>query len=218
MFVDPHHIVVMLGTSFQGDVYNPLAVRWCDREDLTNWSATPSNFAGDYLLAVGGKAVSGLATRQQNAIWTDTALYTQWRSRATRPPSSRSTSSAPAAALPGRLAADEQNGAVFWASRDNFFIFQGAAPQPIPCPLRRDFFEHIADGQEDKISAGLTPALARFGGSIRTRGTATSAPGTSPSTTRKIIGPAEPSTAPPSSPAASSLPDHARHRWRGLLP
>lgn len=161
MFVDPHHIVVMLGTSLQGDVYNPLAVRWCDREDLTNWSATPANFAGDYLLAVGGKAVSGLATRQQNALWTDTALYTM---AFTGDPSTVFTFNFISAGcgLAGPLAADEQNGSVFWASRDNFFIFQGAAPQPIPCPLRRDFFEHISDGQDDKISAGVNSGFGEI--------------------------------------------------------
>jgi hypothetical protein len=161
MFVDPHHIVVMLGTSLQGGDYNPLTVRWCDRENLTNWSATQANFAGDYLLAVGGKAIAGLATRQQNALWTDTALYTM---AFTGDPSTVFAFNFISAGcgLIGPLGADEQNGAVYWASRDNFFVFQGAAPQPIPCPLRRDFFEHIADGQEDKISAGVNTGFGEI--------------------------------------------------------
>jgi hypothetical protein len=161
MFVDPHHIVILLGTSLQGDVYNPLAVRWCDREDITNWLASPSNFAGDYMLSVGGRVVSGLATRQQNAVWTDNALYTM---AFTGDPATVFNFNFISAGcgIAGPMAADEQNGAVFWASRDNFFVFQGAAPQAIPCPLKRDFFDHIADGQEDKISAGVNSGFSEI--------------------------------------------------------
>lgn len=159
MFVDPHRIVVLIGTSLQGDTYNPMAVRWCDRENLTNWTASASNFAGDYLLAVGGKAVSGLATRQQNVIWTDTALYTM---AFVDDPSTVFVFNFISAGcgIAGPLAADEQNGVVYWASLDNFFVFGGAAPQPIPCTLLRDFFDNIADGQADKIYCGVNAAFA----------------------------------------------------------
>ena len=161
MFVDPHQLVVMLGTVLPGDAYNPMAVRWSDIRDLTNWSPTPSNFAGYEVLSAGGKLVSGLATRQQNTIWTDTALYTM---QFTGDPATVFNTQFISAGcgIVGPMAADEQNGAVFWASRDSFFMFQGSAPQPIPCPLRRDFFDHLADGQEDKISAGVNSGFGEI--------------------------------------------------------
>lgn len=154
MFVDPHRLVVLVGTSLFGDVYNPMTIRWSDRENLQEWTPTPSNLAGDYLLSVGGRAINGLATRQQNLLWTDTALYTM---RFNGDPSTvfLFDLAGTGCGLAGALAAAEHNGTAFWLSKDNFFVFQGSAPQVIPSALRRDMFENIADGQRDKIHAGI---------------------------------------------------------------
>jgi hypothetical protein len=161
MFVDPNQIVVMLGSTLPVEGYNPMAVRWCDLRDLTIWTSTPSNYAGFGVLAVGGKAVSGLATRQQNVLWTDTALYTMQFTGDPATVFNVNFISAGCGIL-GPMAADEQNGVVYWVSRDSFFAFQGSAPQPIPCPLRRDFFDHLSDGQEDKISAGINSGFGEI--------------------------------------------------------
>jgi hypothetical protein len=136
-------------------------VRWSDIRDLTIWTSTPSNYAGFGVLAVGGKAVSGLATRQQNVLWTDTALYTMQFTGDPATVFNVNFISAGCGIL-GPMAADEQNGVVYWVSRDSFFAFQGSAPQPIPCPLRRDFFDHLSDGQEDKISAGINSGFGEI--------------------------------------------------------
>jgi hypothetical protein len=159
MFVDPNRIVVLIGTSLFGDVYNQMAVRWCDRENNRQWTPSTANLAGDYLLAIGGRAISGIATRQQNVVWTDAALYTmQFTGDPDTVFSFRLAGTG--CGLSGALAKAEHNGAVFWKSRDNFFSFQGSIPQPIPCPVRRDILENMASGQDEKVSCGINTGFS----------------------------------------------------------
>lgn len=156
MFVDPHQIAVLLGTTLDGADYNPMALRWSDRQNITAWVPTNSNLAGDDILAAGGRIVSGLPTRQQNLIWTDTGLTTmQYTGDAGTP--FLLTPSGDGCGLIGGLARVEHNGTVFWVARDNFFRFDGAVPAAIPCKIRRDFFDNISPNQAEKIVAGILP-------------------------------------------------------------
>jgi hypothetical protein len=159
MFVDPNRIVVLIGTSLYGDTYNPLATRWSDRENNRSWVPSNANLSGDFLLAQGGRAIAGMATRQQNVVWTDNALYTmQFTGDTTNVFSFRLAGTG--CGLAGPLAKAEHNGTVFWKSKDNFFLFQGGGPQIIPCPVRRDALENLAQGQEDKVAAGINPGFS----------------------------------------------------------
>lgn len=162
MFVDPKRIVVLIGTSQYTGTYNSMAVRWCDQEDLTDWTPTASNLAGDFLLAQGGRAISGLATRQQNLVWTDSALYTM---RFTGDAASVYSFdlAGTGCGLIGPLAKAEQNGIAVWMSQENFFSFGGGSPEAmIACPLRRDVFEHISENQQEKCVVGLNMAFGEF--------------------------------------------------------
>ena len=160
MFVDPHQLVVLCGTTPQGGgALNPMAMIWCDRQDITNWVPDVDNLAGDDILSTGTRIVGGLATRQQNLIWTDSALYTM---QYTGDPSSvfRFDLAGTGCGLIGALARAEHNGLVFWAARGNFYSFSGAVPQPIPCRIERDTFGNIAEGQGEKIVCGIIPGFS----------------------------------------------------------
>jgi hypothetical protein len=159
MFVDPHQIIVLMGTNTYGGNYNPLAVRWNDRQQITVWTPTTANLAGDDILAIGGRLVAGLATRQQNLVWSDSALYTmQFTNDASDPFVFRLAGTG--CGLIGALAAAEHNGLVAWMSRDNFYSFQGTSPTPIASKLRRDVFENIAENQGEKIACGINSAFS----------------------------------------------------------
>jgi hypothetical protein len=159
MFVDPNRIVVLVGTSIVGGSYNQLAVRWSDAADVTAWAPTTANLAGDTLLSVGGRAIAGMATRLQNLVWTDTALYTmQFTGDADQPFVFRLAGTS--CGLIGPMAAAEHNGVVFWMSKDNCFLFQGSTPSAIPSTLRRDLFDNLAEGQVEKVAAGANSAFS----------------------------------------------------------
>lgn len=154
MFVSPERIVVLLGTSeFGGTLYNPMLVRWSDQGNNTTWTPAPTNLAGEFPLAHGSKLMAGLVTRAQNLVWSDTALYTMQFTGdvssvfSIRPAGNNCGLLSPKAAV-------ASDNAVFWMSRDNFWIFTGQVPQVVPCPLRQDVFDHIFPGKEHIVHAG----------------------------------------------------------------
>jgi hypothetical protein len=165
MFVDPSRIVVLIGTSLYNvsesdghDPYNQMAIRTSDIENNRQWVPASDNMASDYLLAVGGRAISGLATRLQNLVWTDTALYGMQFTGDTAEPF-RYSLLGTGCGLGGPLAKAEHNGAAFWMSKDNFFAFGGSAPSTIPSTVRRYVFENMDALQIDKVVAGINPAF-----------------------------------------------------------
>ncbi len=101
--------------------------------------------------------MSGLATRAQNLIWSDTSLYTmQFTGDVNSVFVIRAVGRA--CGLIGPYARAASDSVVYWASRDNFHAFAGQVPQVIPSKLRRDVFDNIEVGQEDKIHVGWNTA------------------------------------------------------------
>ncbi len=159
MFVDPHQLVVLLGTTPYGEAFNAMAVRWSDRQDITAWTPTTANLAGDDILANGARLISGLATRQQNMIWSDSALFTmQYTGDASRP--FLFVLAGSSCGIIGGLARCATDGTVFWAGNGNFYQFSGGIPEPIPSTLRRDFFDNIAPHQGIKVVCGTLPGFS----------------------------------------------------------
>lgn len=154
MFVDDKRIVVLLGTVEQDGDFNAMLVRWSDQENLFTWTANSDNQAGEFVLGIGSEIRGGLASRGQNYIWTDAALYTM-----------RYTSSSDVfridhvgsgAGLRAKNACAEFNGVAFWwGADDNFYLIQGGAPQLLECPMRKDVTENLSPNQQAKISCGV---------------------------------------------------------------
>ena len=154
MFIDPNRIVVLLGTYNAAGTYNPLLVRWSGQENFRMWIPATTNLSGELAVAKGGKLVSGLASRQQNLLWSDDSMYSMQFTGDTTAFSIRLLGTG--CGLIGKNAAAEHNGIAFWlSSNGNFYIFQGAIPQVIKCRLRRDMFTHIATSQGEKVFAGI---------------------------------------------------------------
>lgn len=160
MFVDPNRIVVLLGTIEADGDYNPMLVRWSGQENIRQWVPDDDNLAGEYPLSKGGRVVGGLPTRQQNLIWTDEALYSmQFTGSAGDVFAFRLLGTG--CGLIAQHAAAEQNGVAFWMGSDeNFYIFQGAVPQIIDCPVRNYVFDNLNAAQKAKIYAGINSAFS----------------------------------------------------------
>ena len=52
-----------------------LLVRWSDQENSVDWTPRVTNTAGDQKLSSGSEIITGIETRQQILIWTDSSLY-----------------------------------------------------------------------------------------------------------------------------------------------
>lgn len=154
-FVDPNGFVVLLGTEELDGDYNPMLVRWSGQRNVRQWIPNTDNLTREIALAKGGRLIGGLASRQQNLIWSDDALYSmQFTGDADLVYSFPLLGTG--CGLVGRHGAAEHNGIAFWLGNNgNFYIFQGAIPQVIDCRVRAYVVENIAPAQEEKVFAGI---------------------------------------------------------------
>lgn len=158
MFVDPNGFVVLLGTSEEDGDYNALCVRWSDQKNNRTWITNDDTLSREQILSQGSEIRGGLATRGQNMIWTDAALYTM-RFTGTSTDVFRFDLIGTGCGLIHKNACIEHNGQAFWwGSNRNFYIYTGGIPQILDCPIRADVMDNLSPGQESKISCGVNSA------------------------------------------------------------
>lgn len=68
-------VIIALGCTDVTSTYDAMLIRWCSFDDITDWVPTDQNTAGDDLLTAGSRIITGLKTKGQNLIFTDTTLY-----------------------------------------------------------------------------------------------------------------------------------------------
>ncbi|MBP2311881.1 hypothetical protein [Azospirillum soli] len=154
LFVTPQRHLVLCGTTEEGTgTFNPMLVRWSDQENNTVWTSSATNQAGEQPLAGGGRIVRGLVGRGENLIFTDDGLHSMRFD-----PSFVFTFQALGSkcGLIGPNAVAMKDGAAFWMSNSGqFYVYQGGAPQVLPCPVRRHVFDNLSFVQADKVYAGV---------------------------------------------------------------
>lgn len=154
MYVDENRIVHLLGTQDLDGTYYPMLDRWSDIEDARDWTPSSSDLSGTIPLAKGSRIVGGLVSRRQNLMWSDEALFAQ-----TFLGDSQNVYSTQlietGCGLIGANAATSYGGVAYWMGRRNFYAYNGAGVQVIPCSATRDVFDNLAANQEEKVFCGL---------------------------------------------------------------
>lgn len=137
-----------LGTSTQ----DPLLIRWSDQEDVTNWTPSDTNQAGDIRLSEGSEIITARQSRQEILVWTDTALYSMqyvgfgsgiWSTQLLGANTSIASQNATA----------YSSGISFWMGLDKFYMYDGRV-QPLPCTVRRHVFNDFNAEQYQQVHAG----------------------------------------------------------------
>ena len=137
-------------------IFDPLLVRWADvNADIgpkpEYWKPEIANSAGFLRIQEGSKIVTGLNTRQETLVWTESTLNTlQFLGTAEvfkLQLLSNSTS------IIGPNAVVEVNNITYWMGTDNFFQYDGRV-NVLPCPLLRYVFEDINQSQASLVYAG----------------------------------------------------------------
>lgn len=162
---------ICMGVSAEGHVFlggtveaisgkfNPLHVRWSDPSSKPvgeqSWISGPTSLAGSDTVAVGSRIVAQRPGNGEHLVWTDRALYAftyTGNSNLTYRMRQVGTN----CGLIGANAVTMLGGIAFWmAPGGGYFAYSaGGSPQPIRSPMQKDVFDHIANGQEDKIFAG----------------------------------------------------------------
>ncbi len=155
MLVNEQRQVMAFGCNEEvsGD-FNPLAIRFTDPEDPTDWTTSPDNNAGEVILKGGGRLVAAEMIGPYVFVWTDNALYLgtfvgdpsqTWRFDLV----------GSKCGLIGPNASVVVGQTAYWPSPSGQFFFcgLGSAPQVLPCTVRADFFDNLAASQADKIVA-----------------------------------------------------------------
>ncbi|MBO6755475.1 MAG: hypothetical protein JJ902_04060 [Roseibium sp.] len=167
MIVAADRIVILMGTIEADGDYNPLLLRWSDRENNRTWIPDSGNVAGELSMAVGGNAITGLASREQNIFMTDSAVYSLV-------PDAANTyalvllGEGPGAI--GPLAITSHSGRVFWLTKQGVpYTLQSSVsdlaisqPVPIESGVQKDLFDNIAANQQAKIQCSINPEFNEF--------------------------------------------------------
>ena len=138
-----------------GTAFNPMLVRWSDQENPFQWTQSPTNQAGEFLLSNGSFIMAGRTTRQELLVWTDSAIYSMqylgppyvWGFNllmdniSVMSPNSMIT----------------VNNVTYWMGRDKFYMYSGRV-ETLPCSLRQYIFNDINTTQAFQIFAGANEA------------------------------------------------------------
>lgn len=124
-----------------GTTQNPLLVRWSDQGDFTNWTVSALTQAGDYPIPTGSKIMGGMATPNNELIWTDLDLYSMTYIGATLVWGFQKIGAD--CGLVGTHAATQLGGGVFWMGQSNFFTIGANGVAPVPCSVWDVVFQNI---------------------------------------------------------------------------
>ena len=157
---DTTRIVIAFGCnpySFdpEPNILDPLLIRWSVAEDYTDWDPQVTNQAGSYRLSHGSTIIGALQTRQENLVWTDSAVFSM---QYVGPPYIWTFNIlADNISIASPNAMTSVNGVVYWMGIDKFYMYSGRI-ETLPSSLRQFVFEDINKDQLFQVFAGTNEA------------------------------------------------------------
>jgi hypothetical protein len=144
-------------------VFNPCAIRWSDIEDYNDWTTSPTNNAGEWILASGGKIVCARNIGDYLFVWTTVGLFLgtfvgapgqTWKFERAGENCGAISPGAPIVKLLHAV----------WLSPDKVFweCSLGSEPTRVDCPIRQMFIDDIAQGQAEKIVGSSVSSFGEF--------------------------------------------------------
>ena len=123
VFVDKNIIVVLNANGVDG------RIKWGDQGELTDWTPTEENFAGEDDIEGADKFVSHVNVRGVNILWTATQTYT-FR-YIDRPLVWATQQIDPRVGIIGQNARTTYKGIAYWMDKDDFYFYNGGIVQPM---------------------------------------------------------------------------------------
>ena len=151
----PDRHLVCLGTEStigSPSTQDPMLVRFSSQEDVSDFVATATNTAGGQRLTDGNRIITGVRSRGQILIWTDTSLHGM---QFLGPPYTFGFQQLGAnCGIIGPHASADVNGVAYWMSSDAFFVFDGTVKK-IPCTVQDYVFKDLNIIQSQKVHVGI---------------------------------------------------------------
>lgn len=130
---------------------NPRKIQWCDKENLTSWTPSATNEAGDIELQTSGSIRSAVRVRGRTLILTDTDAHLAVYQGPPYVYGFERVGSACGTDSPKSLIAVDQ--AAFWMGQKGFFLFDGSAIKELNCEVSDHVFRDINNNQISKVYA-----------------------------------------------------------------
>ena len=147
-------ILVAYGSTVTGALGNyrdPLLVAWSDAGDFTDWTPSAINEAGNFVIPTGTECRGGLATPNQNLIWTDIEC---WSMTYIGLPFIYSFNKIGAGAgLISSHAGQQLGGNVYWMGPSNFYSMTSAGLAVMPCPVWDFVFQNLNPNYTKNVRA-----------------------------------------------------------------
>lgn len=138
---------------------NRLNIRWCSREDYTDWTPTATNTAGDKLIDTGTELLAATHTSREIIFWTDETAYTQQFIGGNEVFAFNHLGDG--IGIRGPHAFTEYNDTVFWMGERDFFAYDGQVRR-LPCSVKTHVFENLTTNQRQKCVAGVNRAFSEI--------------------------------------------------------
>jgi hypothetical protein len=169
LFASTGHLLALGGTNYDATntgnsdprddylgTYDPLLIRWANVDSFIgpepeNWQPTLNNTAGFFRLETGSQIITGLRTRQEVLVWTDTSV-TSIQFLGTEEVFGKQEMSSSISIL-GPNTVVEANNVVYWMGIDKFYSYSGRV-DTIPCTVRQYVFGDINRIQGQLAFAG----------------------------------------------------------------
>jgi len=157
MVSDVSRFVIVFGTNDYGStVLDPMLIRWSQQEDPYTWTPEATNQAGSLRLSHGSRIVTGVQTRQEIVVFTDTSVYSLqylgppyvWGSQLLGDNIS----------IAGPNAAVIASGIIYWMGIDKFYLYNGQV-MTLNCDLRKYVFNDFNADQREQVYAGTNEAF-----------------------------------------------------------
>jgi hypothetical protein len=129
-----------------GSEQDPMLVKWSDSGDYTNFVATTATQAGEFRIPIGSMIMGGMATPNQNLIWTD---LDAWAMNYQGLPFVYGFNKiGSGAGLISSHAAQQLRGGVYWMGPGNFYSYTGRGVVVLECPVWDFVFQNLSTGSD----------------------------------------------------------------------
>ncbi len=145
LFVTEQNMPVVLGENS-----DPRSIRWCDPDDITNWTETFSNLSGQLTIQSTGGLMQGVNVRGGSLLLTDEDAHLM---RFVQRPDVYGVSR-----IAGNCGAVSRGAAVsnqswaMWMGKDNFYRYNGFV-EAIDCDVWDEVFPNLTEAQRSKVRA-----------------------------------------------------------------
>lgn len=143
--------LISLG-SHDGSAFDPLLIRWSDTEDYNTWTPTLTNQAGDKRLDSGSEIVTGVHSRDETLIYTDTSAHLMRYDGA--PFVFAFANIAGNVPIMGPNAIAEASGIVFGMGVGSFYVYDGTL-RPLDCDVHSYVFDNFNFAKKDIVCSGV---------------------------------------------------------------